>query len=80
MQKHLFRNVIVLLERLGIVLLLFLVSRILFFIFNQDVFEWVNFSQFVGILFLGLRFDISGVVITNALFILLACLPSRRAK
>jgi len=75
MQKHLFHNVIVLLERLGVVLLLFVANRILFFTFNRDLFEWVGFNQLVGIIFLGLRFDIAGVVITNLLFILLACLP-----
>jgi len=75
MQKYLIRNFIFLLERLGVVLLLFVISRALFFILNRHLFEWIDLPQFAGILFLGLRFDMSGVVITNALFILLVCLP-----
>jgi phosphoglycerol transferase MdoB-like AlkP superfamily enzyme len=70
------RNVlIVLIYRIFIVLLLFLLSRIGFYIFNFKMFPGITTGEFLSILRGGLIFDISASVYINMLFILLQIAP-----
>ncbi|MEZ5014007.1 MAG: sulfatase-like hydrolase/transferase [Chitinophagales bacterium] len=75
MQKHLW-HITVLLRRLGIVLLLYALCRILFFIFNRDLFPHIPPGQFMQIMWYGLRFDISSIIYVNCVFIALHILPT----
>lgn len=64
-----------LLVRLSIALLTYPVTKILFYLFNYSYFSDVSFGNFLLILFYGLRFDISAVVMINAVFILFHIMP-----
>lgn len=70
MRSHLV-HIKVLLLRLGIVLLLFTVCRILFYLLNISYFSGAGFRPFVG----GLRFDLAAIFMINIPFILLSILP-----
>jgi phosphoglycerol transferase MdoB-like AlkP superfamily enzyme len=62
---------------MGIVLGLFTICRLGFYLFNISLFPEVPLSQLAYILLAGLRFDISAVLYTNVLFIVLMILPLR---
>lgn len=62
-------------KRLGIVLLVWAICRVLFFILNHHLFETVTLPDYFKMLVYGLRFDLSGITYVNALFILLVLLP-----
>ncbi|MBP8916366.1 MAG: LTA synthase family protein [Chitinophagales bacterium] len=64
------------LKRLGILLLLYSVCRVLFFIFNKDLFPHIPPGDFLQIMFHGMRFDISSIIYVNFIFILMHILPS----
>jgi phosphoglycerol transferase MdoB-like AlkP superfamily enzyme len=66
---------IVLIYRIFVVLLLFLLSRIGFYIFNFKMFPGITTGEFLSILRGGLIFDISASVYINMLFILLQIVP-----
>jgi len=61
--------------RLSIALLSYPVCKILFFAFNHKYFPDISLFDFVSILFFGLRFDLSALILMNTLFILLHILP-----
>ncbi|MDH3347228.1 MAG: sulfatase-like hydrolase/transferase [Desulfobulbaceae bacterium] len=75
MLKYIITNLSRLLVRFGLILALFLTCRVIFFLFNREFFEWLSPWELIKVLFLGLRFDIAGAVVVNALFIILATLP-----
>jgi len=60
--------------RIGILLLLFTLCRILFYTFNAAYFS-LNFGTFFSVLFYGLRFDISVIVLVNVFYIFFQVLP-----
>jgi len=60
-----------LLLRLGIILLLYSIFRILFYLLNIDLFENAPFVAFVA----GIRFDLAAIVFLNIPFILILLLP-----
>ena len=66
-------NIIVLAKRLGLVLLIYQVCRIVFFFYNRNVFHSVGLKEFFG----GIRFDLSAIFYTNAVFILLHTVPGK---
>ena len=66
---------IVLIIRLLIILLLFILSGILFYLFNTNHFNALNFVGFLKLLFYGIRFDISAIIYVNILFIILNIIP-----
>nr|MDQ3048412.1 sulfatase-like hydrolase/transferase [Bacteroidota bacterium] len=68
-------HVLVLLKKLGGLLLLYTVCRLLFYFFHYSYFSDLSFSELLIILFSGLRFDLSVIILSNALFILLFLLP-----
>ncbi len=61
--------------RLLIILLLFSICRIGFYLFNTSFFPDITFLKFLRIMYGGLKFDISAILYTNLLFILLHLLP-----
>jgi len=50
-------------------------SRFLLFVFNTRYFSHLSFSEVVGILVAGIRFDISTLFMVNSIFIILMALP-----
>ncbi len=66
---------LVLLYRIAVVMVLFSISRLGFFYFNSEHYTDMTFSRFMIIMLGGLKFDISGVLYVNALYILLYLLP-----
>jgi phosphoglycerol transferase MdoB-like AlkP superfamily enzyme len=65
----------ILLYRLSLAFVAFWLSRLLFYFFNTSYFSHLNFSEVSGILFYGIRFDISALFMFNSPFILLMALP-----
>ena len=51
--------------RLLVVLIFFFLSRICFYLFNLEYFSNLGFGEMMRIFFLGLRFDISAILIIN---------------
>jgi len=62
-------------RRLGIVLVLYLIFRIVFLIFNANFFDGIPFSEHLAAFIYGIRFDIAAIAITNSIVILLHLLP-----
>lgn len=69
-------HITTLLKRLGIVLALFTLCRIIFFLFNAHLFPDVTIPRFFLMLGLGLRYDIAAILIINSIFILLHIIPN----
>ena len=63
--------------RLFIVMLLFSLCRIVFYIFNTQLFIDLTFGGFLRILCGGLRFDLTAMLYTNILYVLMQGIPFR---
>ena len=70
-----FHHIRLLIKRLGIVLLLFTICRVLFFAFNYNSFPGITTGDFFRALFYGIRFDISAIVYFNILYTGLHIIP-----
>ncbi|MBP9132537.1 MAG: sulfatase-like hydrolase/transferase [Saprospiraceae bacterium] len=66
---------IVLLYRIGIVMVLFMLCRLLFYLYNRDLFSGIHIADAVSIAKGGLVFDLAAMFYFNILFILLSLLP-----
>lgn len=77
MKKWIFsRNIfVVLLYRILLIMMLFMLGRIGFYIFNLKMFPGVSFPELITIMKGGLCFDISAIVYINMVFILLHIIP-----
>jgi phosphoglycerol transferase MdoB-like AlkP superfamily enzyme len=64
-----------LLARLGLLLLLYGVSRLIFLAFNFDSFRNLTAPDILGAFLVGLRFDVAAICLINSVFILLSLLP-----
>lgn len=64
-----------LIVRLSVVLLLLGFSRWLFYIFNVKSFEHLNVFELLRLMFIGIRFDLVAVTITNLPIIFLLTIP-----
>lgn len=64
-----------LLKRLLLAFLLMVISRSLLCFFNRDLFSDVSFGLFSKYFFTGFRFDLSSLLATNSLLIILYILP-----
>jgi len=62
-------------KRILLLIGLYIVCRLLFLLFNFSYFKVSSFSHILSLFFYGLRFDITAIVITNLLFIVLSVLP-----
>lgn len=61
--------------RLGLAMILFSICRIGFYLFNMDSFPDLPLWRFSIILLAGIRFDLTAVLYTNMIFILLIIIP-----
>ncbi len=68
-------NSINLIKKIVLLLLLFDLCRLMFYFFNHSCFSDLSFSQLIKFLFFGLRFDVSAIVLSNSVFIVLYLLP-----
>lgn len=69
-----------LLQRLGLVLLIFAIIRVLFYLHNQSFLPVESGSDFFVYLFHAIRFDLSSVIYINSLLILGMLLPIQRRR
>jgi len=67
-------------KRLLVVLFMYMIFRIIFYIFNFNAFDFTSASSFLKALWGGIRFDISAICATNTLVIILGFLPFRFRK
>jgi len=75
-KKGLSHNIyITLLLRLGLVMVLFSLSRIAFYYANLVAYPDITLARFLYIMWGGIRFDLSAILYTNLLFILLQIIP-----
>lgn len=65
-----------LLKRLGILVVLYALCRILFFQFNKDLFPDLELRSFLSVMWFGFRFDLASIIYINLLFILLHVVPN----
>ena len=68
-------NIRILIRRLGLLMGIYSVCRLLFLIFNYTYFSAAGLYILLKCFFFGLRYDITIIVITNILFIALHLLP-----
>ncbi|MCK4344073.1 MAG: sulfatase-like hydrolase/transferase [Bacteroidales bacterium] len=73
--KSYFSNLFLLFQRLFLVLILFLVTRLLFWILNYSYFSSLGTWETLKLFFFGIQFDVSAIIGFNSLFILLHLLP-----
>ncbi len=66
---------IVLLYRFALLIVLFTLCRLGFYYFNTEHYTDMTFSRFMIIMLGGLKFDVSGILFVNALYILLYHIP-----
>lgn len=64
------------LYRLLLVMFLFSIGRLVFFLYNQELFPQMTVAKFLTILYGGLKFDVSAILYTNILFILVFLIPT----
>jgi hypothetical protein len=65
----------ILLNRLGLIMAFYVLSRLLFIAFNTELFPLHSIHEFANIFIAGLRFDLAAVLMTNAFFILASLIP-----
>ncbi|MFK5973737.1 MAG: sulfatase-like hydrolase/transferase [Flavobacteriaceae bacterium] len=61
--------------RLALAFLFYFIARILFFLFNKDLFEIEGITELLSMCIWGLSFDSAAILYVNLLFILLSFLP-----
>jgi phosphoglycerol transferase MdoB-like AlkP superfamily enzyme len=61
--------------QLVLVLILFQVSRLLFFLLNTRYFQSVSMSRYLSLAAHGIRFDLSALFIINALYLIIQFIP-----
>jgi phosphoglycerol transferase MdoB-like AlkP superfamily enzyme len=72
MQNY-YKSIKLLAKRLLLLVVVYQISRIVFYIFNQNFFDSVGFKEF----FLGLRFDLSAIIFINLIFIVALAVPGK---
>jgi len=68
-------HITLLIKRLGILLILFSLCRVLFYLYNLSYFSEITSADFIIIFLHGIRFDISAILMSNSLFIVLHLIP-----
>ncbi len=76
--RYMAATVVLLLKRIALLLGIYSLCRIGFFMFNQQLFPWVDSGELIKLLVLGLRFDLAVLAIINAPFILISLFPLGR--
>jgi phosphoglycerol transferase MdoB-like AlkP superfamily enzyme len=63
-------------RRLGIILFLYFLCRLLFFMFYRSYFPVAGVGSFLYLSFIALRFDICAILIINSVFVFFSLLPT----
>jgi phosphoglycerol transferase MdoB-like AlkP superfamily enzyme len=71
-----YRHILLLFKKLGIVLLLYSVCRVLFFLFYRSYFPVKGPEEFLLISLAGMRFDLCAICIINSVYIVFAVFPA----
>src|SRR5689334_14096742 len=66
---------ILLLKRIAFLIVLYSICRFLFYWFNHSYFSSLTFSQLALLFIYGLRFDLSAIILSNSIYIILFLLP-----
>jgi len=69
------QDYLVLLWRVTILVLLFTLSRLVFYLFNLPLFSAIPYGEVLTLFVVGIRFDLSAILFLNGPFILLGMLP-----
>ena len=75
MKESRFREIYVLLYRLGLVFLFYQIARLLFWFFNRNLIKIETVREYFNIAYYGTAFDTTAILYINALFILLSIIP-----
>jgi phosphoglycerol transferase MdoB-like AlkP superfamily enzyme len=62
-------------KKIGLLLFVYTICRILFYLFNFSYFSDLSFGQTFFIMLVGIRFDLSAVILSNSFFIIFTLLP-----
>jgi phosphoglycerol transferase MdoB-like AlkP superfamily enzyme len=65
----------VLFYRIGLAYLFYMIARILFYFYNQNLIKIDSFTAFIKLCYHGLAFDTTTILYANSLFIILSVLP-----
>lgn len=68
-------NLISLSKKIGLLIGLYMLCRLLFYWFNYSYFSDLGLGQLFKIMISGLRFDLSVIILSNSIFLLLYILP-----
>ena len=71
------KQIIVTLGRLAVAFLLYSAARVVFMALNYNMFHYKGLGQILGVLLAGMRFDLSALLLTNALFIVASVIPNK---
>jgi phosphoglycerol transferase MdoB-like AlkP superfamily enzyme len=71
-----YRHISLLFKKMGLVLLLYFVCRVLFFLFYRSYFPVNGPGEFLFISLAGMRFDVCAICIINAAYIVFAVFPA----
>lgn len=74
------RDYLLLLKRLSFAAIFYVVSRIIFYIYNISYFKSFGITETLFAFFYGLRFDIATVFVVNLFFILFSLVPIRNPR
>ena len=72
------QQLVILAKRLGFVLMLYMIIRLLFIAFNSNLFVFESKGRAIALMLAGLRFDLAAVFATNSVFILASIIPFRK--
>jgi len=72
-----YNSVYTLFKHIGSLLLIYAICRVLFYVFNYSYFSELSIGSFVYLLIISLRFDLSVIVLSNSVFILVYLWPAK---
>jgi len=70
-----YKHIILLFKRIALLILLFTITRIIFYLINYSTFSSIAIKDLASIFFWGIKFDVSAIVFINLLIILLHLIP-----
>jgi phosphoglycerol transferase MdoB-like AlkP superfamily enzyme len=70
-----YQHLFVLLKKIGLLLFIYGVCRLLFYLFNFSHFSDINFTELIYLFVVSIKFDLSVIILLNSLFIILWLLP-----
>lgn len=75
--KNYFDHIKIFIYRFLLLVVIFSISRYLFYLFNVNYFDTLKTAELLKIMFFGIRFDLSALYYFNILFILLSLIPGK---